>query len=99
MFKGIEAYDKATGEITASLRTDPKKTELKLGKQFEMIIELAVRTRDKDYIKGLGRFAERNAKSPYGKAAQAAIAILRDGDSQEDPRRAYFDKAMSELEE
>ncbi len=99
LFKGIEAYDKATGEITASLRTDPKKTELKLGKQFEMIIELAVRTRDKDYIKGLGRFAERNAKSPYGKAAQAAIAILRDGDSQEDPRRAYFDKAMSELEE
>jgi hypothetical protein len=101
LFRGIDRFDDAVEPIEKSFRVYPKRKELLRGREYERLLARAGASRRDRDVAALERFAEKNAESPYGRAARDAVARLRakDGGPGEEAREAYFAKLIKELQE
>jgi tetratricopeptide (TPR) repeat protein len=77
-FRGIDAYDERSSELMKTFREPAQSKAIREGGRFYQLLANAQRARNDRAIELLADFAEKTGNTPYGKAAKAAVAALKE---------------------
>lgn len=90
VFGPLDGFKAQIAHFEELVRQDASKLAVKVGAQYQQVLDALRRSKSATYAADLERFAERNASSPYGRWAAEAAKEFRSSGQVKDPSLIPF---------